>query len=97
VLHELRGRVALVTGAGSPEGIGFACARTLRRDGATVVLTSTTARIHDRAAQLASEGTEAKDFVPDLTDRLQSLALIDVTGATIVVDGGNTIQETKGS
>lgn len=97
MLHELRGRVALVTGAGSPEGTGFACARSLAREGESVALTSTTARIHDRAAQLASEGVEAQGFVADLTDRMQSEALSDVTGGTIVVDGGNTIQETKGS
>ncbi len=40
------GRVALVTGAGSPQGIGFAAATLLGRGGAMVAVTSTTDRIH---------------------------------------------------
>ena len=46
------GRVALVTGAGSPTGIGFATARLLGRLGARVVLAATTDRVHDRVAEL---------------------------------------------
>ena len=46
------GRVALVTGAGAPGGIGFAIARTLAAAGARMAVTATTARIHDRAAEL---------------------------------------------
>ena len=53
------GRVAFVTGAGSSSGIGFATARTLGRDGASVALASTTERIHDRANELGGEGIHA--------------------------------------
>jgi 3-oxoacyl-[acyl-carrier protein] reductase len=53
-LSILSGRVALVTGAGSPHGIGFACARALAEMGATVHVTSTTDRIDVRAAELAN-------------------------------------------
>jgi len=60
------GRVALVTGAGSPTGIGFATARLLAREGARVAIASTTERIHDRVAELG--GTAAAGFVADLTD-----------------------------
>ena len=38
----VQGRVALVTGAGSAGGIGFACARLLKAAGAKVAITSTT-------------------------------------------------------
>ena len=38
-------RVALVTGAGSPNGIGFATAKLLKDAGARVAITSTTDRI----------------------------------------------------
>ena len=48
-------RVALVTGAGSPDGIGFATARLLGSGGARAV-TATTDRIVDRAEQLRDEG-----------------------------------------
>ncbi|HVQ29549.1 MAG TPA: short-chain dehydrogenase, partial [Vicinamibacteria bacterium] len=49
---DLAGQAALVTGAGSSEGIGFACARLLGRLGARVAISSTTARIHDRVGEL---------------------------------------------
>ena len=62
----VRGRVALVTGAGSAEGIGFAIARALAAAGARVCLTATTPRIHDRGAELS-----AMSHVADLTDPAQ--------------------------
>jgi len=66
-MKKLAGQVALVTGAGSPQGIGFAAARALGRDGATLILVSTTERIHERAAELVAEGIQAIGFVADLT------------------------------
>src|SRR5439155_15276513 len=69
------GRVALVTGAGSAQGIGFAAATLLGRGGARVAVTSTTDRIHERAAELAVEGVEAAGFVADLTDHGQAREL----------------------
>jgi 3-oxoacyl-[acyl-carrier protein] reductase len=61
------GRVALVTGAGSPTGIGFAAARLLGRGGARVAIASTTDRIHDRVAELVAEAIQATGHVGDLT------------------------------
>src|SRR5262245_11367398 len=72
---RLDGRVALVTGAGSPEGIGFAIAARLRSLGATVAIVSTTKRIHDRAAELGAVG-----FVADLTVEAEVGALADAIG-----------------
>ena len=65
---DLTGRVAVVTGAGSPSGIGFACARLLGSLGVSVVVAATTARISDRANQLHHSGIEAVGFVGDLAD-----------------------------
>jgi 3-oxoacyl-[acyl-carrier protein] reductase len=48
---SLSGKVALVTGAGSAEGIGFATARLLSELGAAVALGATTERVHVRAAE----------------------------------------------
>ncbi|GAA2476393.1 SDR family NAD(P)-dependent oxidoreductase [Terrabacter carboxydivorans] len=62
------GRVALVTGAGSPSGIGLATARLLGRMGARVVIAATTDRVHARVAELRSEGIVASAHVGDLTD-----------------------------
>jgi 3-oxoacyl-[acyl-carrier protein] reductase len=69
---RLDGRVALVTGAGSPDGIGFATAARLRALGAEVAIVSTTKRIHDRALELGVTG-----FVADLTDEAEVGALAD--------------------
>jgi 3-oxoacyl-[acyl-carrier protein] reductase len=62
------GRAALVTGAGSPNGIGFAVARALGREGARVAIASTTDRIHERVAELTAEGIEATGLVGDLME-----------------------------
>jgi 3-oxoacyl-[acyl-carrier protein] reductase len=69
------GRVALVTGAGSPNGIGFASARVLAAEGARVGLTSTTGRIHERAAELTP--MESAGFVADLTDPEQARRMVE--------------------
>ncbi|MSY18840.1 MAG: SDR family NAD(P)-dependent oxidoreductase, partial [Actinobacteria bacterium] len=49
---DLSHQVALVTGAGSESGIGFAIARSLIDMGARVAITATTERIHERAHEL---------------------------------------------
>jgi 3-oxoacyl-[acyl-carrier protein] reductase len=72
ISDELSGRVALVTGAGSPHGIGFAVAYRLRSMGATVAIVSTTKRIHERAQELDAAG-----FVADLVDPAEVGALSD--------------------
>jgi 3-oxoacyl-[acyl-carrier protein] reductase len=74
---EAEGRIALVTGAGSRSGIGFATASIMAREGAAVAIASTTDRIHDRAAELVSAGADASGFVADLTDREQVTRMVD--------------------
>jgi 3-oxoacyl-[acyl-carrier protein] reductase len=72
---RLDGRIALVTGAGSPDGIGYATARRLKALGAEVAIVSTTRRIHDRAGELGVTG-----FVADLTVEAEVGALADAIG-----------------
>lgn len=69
-------RVALVTGCGSREGIGFACALALLRLGATVAITSTTDRIHTRARELREGGATVSAYEANLTDRDATRALV---------------------
>jgi 3-oxoacyl-[acyl-carrier protein] reductase len=71
------GRVALVTGAGSPDGIGFATARLLASGGGRVAITATTERILDRAGALRADGADAAGFVADLTDEEQARSLVE--------------------
>lgn len=70
--NRLDGKVALVTGAGRPDGIGFAIARRLIALGAKVGIVSTTKRIHERANELGATG-----FVADLTNPVEVEAIGD--------------------
>lgn len=74
---DLSGRVALVTGAGSPTGIGMAAARLLGLLGARVAVASTTSRIEERVAELADAGIEASGHVGDLTIEDEVAALVE--------------------
>src|SRR5262249_57827965 len=73
---DLSGRVAVVTGAGSPGGIGFAAARMLAELGSAVMISGTTARIQDRASELCSAGFDVAGFAADLTDAAAAPKLV---------------------
>ncbi|MGC4012662.1 MAG: SDR family NAD(P)-dependent oxidoreductase [Pseudomonas sp.] len=70
------GQVALVSGAGSESGIGFASARRLARHGVKLLLTASSGRILQRADELRAEGFEAHALPADLTreDDVRALA-----------------------
>lgn len=72
----LDGRVALITGAGSPSGIGFAAARILGREKALLAVASTTERIHERAQELSAAGFTVSAFTADLTSSEQARDLV---------------------
>ena len=73
---DLRGRTALVTGAGSANGIGFASAALLGAMGASVLVSSTTERIQDRVRELREAGVRAEGLAGDLTDPATAVALV---------------------
>ena len=73
---DLRGQVALVTGAGSETGIGFASARLLGQLGASVCVTATSDRIDRRAAELTGSGIETLAVTADLTESGQAGQLV---------------------
>ena len=93
---SLAGRTALVTGAGSPEGIGFATAHLLGELGARIIVTGTTDRIHQRAQELRAKGFDASSAIVDLTlsaaadELVTSRAPVDIlvnnAGMTSVAD-----------
>jgi 3-oxoacyl-[acyl-carrier protein] reductase len=76
-VFDLSGRVALVTGCGSPRGIGFAVARALAEHEARVAITATSERVLDRESELRERGAETWSARADLTDPHAAAALVD--------------------
>lgn len=70
-------QVALVSGAGSDSGIGLAIARRLGQQGVRVLLTASSARVEQRAAELCAEGIQARARASDLTDEQQVAELVE--------------------
>ena len=73
----LNRQTAVITGAGSAEGIGFAIARRLHSAGVRVVITSTTDRVHSRARELNAGGDRVLSFVADLTVEIDVQRFVD--------------------
>ena len=91
------GRVALVTGAGSAGGIGFATARLLLDKGAKVAITSTTDRIFERLNDLGGASNSAFAMTADLTRAPEVTALLDAVSTAlgpidIVVNNAGMVQ-----
>lgn len=76
VASGVKGRVALVTGAGAADGIGFAAAKLLAAAGAKVAITSTTKRIFERLEELPTEDENKAAFTADLSEDKQAAALV---------------------
>ncbi len=76
---DLSGSTAIITGAGSPSGIGFACARQLGELGASVVVSATSDRIHERVRELRAAGIDASGHVADLTSSAAADRLVQFT------------------
>jgi 3-oxoacyl-[acyl-carrier protein] reductase len=81
-------RRALVTGAGSAEGIGFAAARLLAARGHEVVISSTTERIFERASEIGARGV-----VADLTSWEDASRLVEEAGPVdVLVNNAGMVQ-----
>lgn len=94
-MAKATGRVALVTGAGSPGGIGFALARALIDSGARVAITATSERIHARGRELG-----CPSYIADLTDPAQVAELVRTVEASlgpveILVNNAGMVQTGK--
>ncbi|MEK9941941.1 MAG: SDR family oxidoreductase [Gammaproteobacteria bacterium] len=86
-MNGVKNHVALVTGAGSPSGIGFATAQILKQAGARIAITSTTDRVHQRRQELGEDEltfatvadlTQTKD-VTDLLHQVEdALGPVDI-------------------
>ncbi|MDA8315188.1 MAG: SDR family NAD(P)-dependent oxidoreductase [Actinomycetota bacterium] len=83
---NLRGHRALVTGAGSPTGIGFACAKLLGELGASVVVAATSQRAHERRDELRALGIDADSVIGDLTVADEAFGVVRDSSAPAPVD-----------
>jgi 3-oxoacyl-[acyl-carrier protein] reductase len=76
-----RPALAIITGAGSANGIGFATASHLARSGLHILLTGLSARVHERADELAAAGHRIHAFTGDLADEQAVRALAALAGS----------------
>jgi 3-oxoacyl-[acyl-carrier protein] reductase len=88
---NLSGSKALITGAGSPTGIGYASAKLLCQMGASVYITGASDRLNDRVSELKAQGFNVEGCVADLTEfsaaeTVVSNALAFLGGLDIVVN-----------
>lgn len=75
--ERFSGKVVLLTGAGSPNGIGYAAAKIFASEGAKLAIVSTTDRIEARAKELQElTGGEVAGFVCDLKDWKQTQEMV---------------------
>lgn len=72
-------QVCLITGAGSPGGIGFATAKIMGQLGAQVALIATTERVFEREEELKRANIIAKGYIADLMNRDQVKAVVRET------------------
>ncbi|MFM1968497.1 MAG: hypothetical protein RL590_1354 [Actinomycetota bacterium] len=70
-VFSLKGKVALVTGAGSANGIGIACAKALQELGAQVVIASSSERVLQRGIEIG-----AAAYTADLTNEAEVKELL---------------------
>lgn len=76
-------RTAIVTGAGAPDGIGFAIARRLLLAGMNVVIGATSERIHERRDELVAElsdpgaGQRVRASIGDLSHEAGAVAIVE--------------------
>lgn len=78
MMIDLRGKTALVTGAASAGGLGFAAARLMARQGANLFLTDLDGdAIAARAEDLRREGHQASAMAQDVTDEAGWAAVIE--------------------
>ena len=81
-MGRVQGKTAIVTGAASNPGLGFATAVTLAREGARVVVTDVDEAGASRcAAAIRGAGGEALALRQDVTDEAQWKAVLEQAGA----------------
>jgi 3-oxoacyl-[acyl-carrier protein] reductase len=95
---DLTDRPVLVTGAGAADGIGFACADLLLRQGASVGIAATTDRIHERARELGERhDQQVLALTGDLSNPSEAIRIVTeaakgLGGLAVIVNNAGMIQ-----
>lgn len=94
---NFKDQICLITGAGSPTGIGFSTAKILGSLGAKIALVATTERIYKRAEELQAEGIVAKGYIANLMDREQTKEMMgkvaeDFGGIHVLINNAGMTQ-----
>lgn len=76
-MNRLRGRVALITGAARPRGMGYAMGRLFAKEGCNVILTDIADQVLGRADELRAEGYPTTGFKADLTAPGETKDMVD--------------------
>jgi NAD(P)-dependent dehydrogenase (short-subunit alcohol dehydrogenase family) len=78
-VRRLEGKVAIVTGAASRIGFGFATAERFAEEGAKVIVTDVRADdLAERASELRTQGHDVAEAVHDVTDEDQWNAILEI-------------------
>lgn len=83
MVFDLSGTRVLVTGAGSPHGIGFASAHMMAQLGARLFLTGASDRVLERAAELRAAGHDAQAMTADLTEPAAASQIVAAAAAAL--------------
>ncbi|MFT5839042.1 MAG: 3-oxoacyl-[acyl-carrier protein] reductase [Flavobacteriales bacterium] len=74
-MNDLNNKIVLITGAADQRGIGFACAKAMIEDGATVVITDLPNRQQEIDDAVVVLGEKARGLALDVTQEAQALAV----------------------
>ncbi len=74
---RLRGRVALITGAARPRGMGYAMGRLFAKEGCRVILADIADQVLERSDELRAGGYSAVGFRADLTRSGETKEMVD--------------------
>lgn len=78
-MGRLKGKVAIVTGAASRIGFGFATAERFAREGAKIVITDVRpTQLAERVSELRADGHDVVEATHDVTDEDQWSAVLDL-------------------
>ena len=84
---NLSGSKALITGAGSPTGIGFASAKLLCQMGASVYITGASDRLNDRVSELQEQGFSVAGYgCPARFSTITNFSGLSAADISLVVD-----------